>query len=279
MPQVVKQTNKAPAKLAAPSKEDAIWGMATDTVRMLIYGASATGKTTFVSTFPGPTLWLICSGSDKPGELKSINTPENRKKIHPRIVQSSSQMRDYLKEAEEYQTVVLDHGSGLADLILKEILGLEELPAQKNWGLAKMQDYGQQSQQCKEIFRAMLNLPGNVVIIAQERLFGGKDEGIDPEILRPTVGPNFSPSLCNWICPAVDYLVQTFKGPKTETTMTKIAGKDVPVTQKVKGAEYHLRTGPSDTFMTKFRIPKELVLPDSLVNPDYTSFLELLRVE
>lgn len=265
--------NARPVIAAAHSAWDLV-----ETIRILIFGQSGTGKTTFAGSFPGPTLWLICSGGNKPGELKSIDTPENRKKITPRIVQSSDQMRDYLREGQDYTTVVLDHASGMADLILKEILGLDELPAQKSWGMAKQQDYGQQIQQCKEIFRTMLNLPGNVVIIAQERVFGGRDDGIDPEILRPTVGPALSPSLCNWLCPAVDYLVQTFKAPRTSTTIQSVAGVDIPVVQREKGAEYRLRTGPSDTFMTKFRLPKERVLPEYLLDPDYTSFLDLTRV-
>lgn len=263
-----KPTNRA----AAPSA----WDLA-DAARILVFGQSGTGKTTFAGTFPGPTLWLLCSGGNKPGELRSIDTPENRRKITPKLVASSSQMRDYLREAQDYTTTVLDHASGLADLILKEILGLDELPAQKHWGMAKQQDYGQQIQQCKEIFRSMLNLPGNVVIIAQERIFGGRDDGIDPEILRPTVGPALSPSLCNWLCPAVDYLVQTFKAPRTTTTYQEVAGVSVPIVQREKGAEYRLRTGPSDTFMTKFRLPKEKALPDSILNPDYDTFLELTR--
>lgn len=257
-----------------------------DTVRMLLYGQSGTGKTTFASTFPSPILWLICSGGNKPGELKSIDTEENRKRIKPKIVTSTELMGGYIEEGKNYATVVLDHASGLADLCIKELLGLDEIPISKyrkagkgeSWSLVSQQQYGQMAIQCKEYFRALLNLPGNIIIIAQERKFGGADEtSNDSELMAPTISAALTPSLTGWLAPACDYVVQTYKRPRIKIVMQEMAGQKFEVEEREKGAEYCLRTGPHDVYQTKFRVPKGHKLPECIVDPDYSKFMAVLK--
>lgn len=219
----------------------------------------------------------MCSGGNRPGELRSIDTPENRQRIDARVVRESSQLRTWLDEATGFDNLVLDHVSGLADLILKEILGLREIPAQKGWGLATQQQYGQMTQQSKEYLRAMLNLPMNVIIIAQQRTFGGRDDGVDSEIIKPTVGPAVTPSLCGWLAPACDYVLQMFKRPKMVKRVDKVAGQTKESWERGKGVEYCARTEPHETYMTKFRVPRGQVLPDVIVDPDYAKLLKLIR--
>ena len=98
-------------------------------IKMLLYGESGTGKTTFWATFPGPILSIVCSGGNRAGELRSLND-EARKKVRTVTLQSSSEMKELVEHAEGggYKTIVLDHASGLQDLVLKELLGLDELP-------------------------------------------------------------------------------------------------------------------------------------------------------
>jgi hypothetical protein len=241
---------------------------------MLLYGRSGTGKTTFWATFPGPILALICSGGKQPGELKSIDTPDYRQKINPVIVSSVADCSALIADAGRYETVVLDHASGLADLALKEALGLDELPAQKSWGMASQQQYGQSSLQTKEVLRALLNTGKNVVIVAHERTFG---EGSDSEIIAPVVGAALTPSVTGWLNGAVDYVVQTQIRPKTNEVTTVVGGKPIKTTQRGKGVEYVLRTAPHETYTTKFRVPKGVQLPEFVVDPDYAKILSLIR--
>lgn len=278
-PVVTKQKPKVPPPTLTSKSEESAWDLVSDSVRILVYGTSGSGKTTLASTFPEPILWLICSGGNKPGELKSIDTPENRKRITPRIIKSTDQLKGYLADSDRYATKVLDHASGLSDLILKEILKLDELPAQLSWGLASQQQYGQLALQCKEYFRALLNLPGNIVILAQERTFGGKEDGMSSDIIQPTIGASLTPSVTGWLNPACDYVVQTFKRPRMVTKTSKIGGKDVASTVRGKGVDYCLRCEPHDVYMTKFRIPKGLPLPDVIVDPSYQKIQEAIRGE
>ncbi len=245
------------------------------------------GKTTFASTFPGPILWLIISGSGRPGELKSIATPENKRKIRPVIIRSQQHFSEEIEaSAGKYAGVVVDHATGFADMVIKELLGLKKVPLSKyrtagkgeSWSLVSMQQYGQLAVICKETFRNLLELPGNIVFIAQERSFGGKEEGVDPEVIRPTVGPALTPGIAGWLMPACDYVVQTYKRPRLREVETTLPdGERVTQLERVPGTDYCLRTGPHDVYITKFRIPKGLELPEAIVDPSYDKMLALIN--
>lgn len=281
MPSVTKQspnaTLKSPSK--APSVIDRIKGIEFEEegLKLLVYGRSGTGKTTFWSTFPGPILCIVCSGGSKPGELRSIDTPELRKKIQTVTLEKVAEMETllrYVEEEKKFKTVILDHASGFQDMTLKEILGLEELPVTKSWGTATQEEYGRSTTQCKESFRRMLSLSGNVILVAQEREF--KVEGAE-DIIRPTIGAALTPALTGWLNPACDYVVQTFIRPRMEKVVSKIGGKDVVTWKRGKGVDYCVRTEPHDVYATKFRVPKGHPLPDSITNPSYEKIMAIIQ--
>lgn len=253
------------------------WDM-TQTVSVLLYGRSATGKTTFWSTFPKPILALVCSGGSKPGELRSINTPELRKQIVPIVIEQSSDVKDILDEVSAvnpfpYGTVVLEHATGLQDLVLKEILDLDEIPVQKTWGMATQQQYGQCAIRCKELFRAILNLSCHRVVVAQEREF---NVDVDTEVLAPYVGAGLMPSLTGWLNPACDMIVQTFIRRLVEEKEVKVGDKTVPIKSYGKQVEYCLRTGPDPTYTTKFRVPRGSKVPEVIVDPTFDKVMKVI---
>ncbi len=273
-------TTRPGVKQPVPEDEngdDLAWGKG-DTLQVLAYGQSGSGKTTFASTFPAPILWLVCSGSKRPGELKSIDTAENRKRITPKIVRNTSEIKGYLALAASgsFKSVVWDHVSGLQDLTIKEILGIEELPAQKGWGLAQQQQWGQSTAQCKEFLRTTLGLPCNVVLLAQERTFGGNEDGLS-DIIKPMVGPSVTPSLAGWLMPACDYVVQTYKRPRVIETKVKVGDQETTVTERGKGADFCIRTEIHDCYATKVRIPRGRTLPDFIADPSHAKLVKVIR--
>lgn len=249
-------------------------------IKMLLYGRSGTGKTTLWATFPKPILAIVCSGSDQPGELRSIDTPEYRKHISQVVLDKSSEVLELAANLTlgGFRTVVLDHASGLQDLVLKEILGLDELPQQKTWGLANQQQYGQLGLRLKDLLRGLLNLSCNVVVVAQEREF---NVDTTSDLLLPYVGAGLTPSTTGWLNTAVDYICQTYIRQREEEVITTIgqgkAAKQVATRQRVKGVEYALRTAPDPVFTTKFRLPRGRELPDAIVDPTYDKLMNLIR--
>jgi hypothetical protein len=221
---------------------------------------------------------MICSGGTNPGELRSIDTIENRGQIDAINIESSTEVTEVInsinKGQSKYATIVLDHASGLQDLILKEILGLEVIPVQKTWGLARMQDYGQCTVQTKELLRSIISCPLNIAIVAQEREFN--NDG-DTSIIAPTVGAGLMPQLCGWLNTAVDYIVNTFIRQKIVMKETRTGGKIQKVPMRSKEVEYCLRTAPDPVYTTKFRLPKGALLPTEIVDPDYSKVIETIR--
>jgi len=284
MPKPVKLVG-GPKKKVVQRATDDVWDRIApmhfeedEGISVCVYGESGSGKTTFCSSFPGPILWIVCSGSTKPGELRSVNTPEMRKKIKTVRIENSREVIELAQkqaETEMFNTVVVDHGTGLQDWVMKELLNMDELPPQLSWGLASQQTWGQCALQMKELLRAVLSLSCNRIIVSQERTFKA-DEDNDLDIM-PHVGPALTPSITGWLTPACDYVVQTYKQQKTSTKTVKIGQNTQSVTTKLKGVDYRLRTGPDATYMTKFRVPLGTVLPDSIVDPTYEKMMALVN--
>ncbi len=278
MPIVRKQTMKPVKKsVSVIDRIQPIAFAADDGIKINLYGRSGTGKTTLWATFPKPILAIICSGGKKPGELRSIDTAQYRKTIKQVPLLESQEvaaLAEHVEQGGEYKTVVLDHASGLSDMILKEILGLDELPAQLSWGLATQQQYGQLGIKMKELLRCLLNLSCNVVIVAQERNFDEEGSG---ELLMPVVASALTPSVVGWLNPAVDYIGETFIRQRTTEKQTKIGGKIVTTRARTTGVDYCLRTAPDPVFTTKFRVPKGCVLPDAIIDPSYDKIMEIIK--
>ncbi len=281
MPKIVKQNGGSKKKVSSENVVDRIKPIGFDRssgIKIVLYGRSGTGKTTLWATFPKPILAIVCSGGRNPGELRSIDTAEYRKTIKQVAIENSGEIKelvDFQNETDEFATVVLDHGTGLQDRTLAEVLGIDELPAQASWGMARQQDWGQCALQMKEMFRAIISLECNIVIVAQEKEFNVDS---DSDLLTPYVGSALMPSVAGWLNPAADYVCQTFVRQKTREVRVKMNGKETTTTQKVKGqVEYCLRTGPSDVYTTKFRVPRGTVLPEIIVDPSFDKIKALLH--
>lgn len=283
MPRVTKvkaTTSKPKPKTAKKGVLGRIQKMEVDNIgyKIALYGRSKTGKTTFWGSFPGKILAIICSGGlERAGELLSINTPEHRKKVDVVYLEHSEELKDiipHVRESGEYSTVVLDHASSFQDMVLAEILDIDELPEQSSWGLATQQEYGQCTLQCKQYFRHLLDLPGNVIIVAQERMF---DNDSDNDLIEPYIGCALSPSLAGWLHAAPDYIMQMFIRNQVETSTMKVGTKKKQVQKKTGKVEYCLRIGPSEIYVTNVRKPKGGDTADIIVDPTYEKFIEVME--
>jgi len=279
MPKVVKQSvKKKSAKHTTKatgilSRIVAVEDMPSTGIKMCLYGRGKTGKTSAACTFPKPLLVIGTeNGTKSVKKVKGV-------KFFPLL--ESSEI-DELAEAipGEYASVVLDTAGGLQDMIMKEILGLDDIPVEKSWGMAVREQWQSCGVQTKERLRRLLDLADkhgtHVVIIAHERNFN--DEG-GSDLLFPTVGAALTPSTAGWLNGACDYLCQTFLREQTVKKDVKVAGKKgATMSRKTGKVEYCLRVGPHPVYMTGFRRShsEDETMPDVLVNPDYDKICELI---
>jgi hypothetical protein len=249
------------------------WGLSSR-LACLVFGHSGTGKTTFWSTFPGPILAFVCSGSDNPDELMSIDTPELRGKIRAEIVKETQSVPDTLRAiGGKFKTVVLDHITSYQDLALREVLGVKELPAQKHWKMAEQKQWGVCTAMCKDTVRDLLAMTCNVVVVAQERVFG-KEEGIPVDVAQPWIGPAATPSLADYLRPTFPYVLNTFIREESKEEVIEQDGVSVTTTVPTGEIEFAMRIGPHQCYGTKFRSPRR-DLPKTIVNPTYDTIMRL----
>lgn len=238
-------------------------------LRINLYGRGKTGKTRLACTFPKPAMLI--------GTEDGTKSVSNVDGVDFFRLQTSSEISDLIEIAVEdkYQTIIMDQASGLQDLIMADILGLGQMPIQKGWGIAKREEWQAGSSQTKERLWEILSLAEshgtNAVIIAHERDFKGEGESE-----FPTVGSALMPSVCNWLNGACDYICQTFVKDEYKTTKQKIAGEVVEFEEKTGKSEYCLRIGPHSVYMTGFRLPEGVELPDYIANPTYEKIMEIV---
>jgi hypothetical protein len=179
------------------------------------------------------------------------------------------------KGISKYETVIVDTGSMLQDLVLREILGLEKIPEQKSWGDATQKQWGECALKTKEILRSILDLSiqSNIVIITQEREF---KSDADSEIVVPSIAGALTPAVSWWLNAACDCVVSTFKRQKTKQVTTKIGGKLKTREVPTGGVEFCLRVGPSPVYSTKVRLPVGVEVPEYISNPNYEKLYELI---
>lgn len=280
MPTVTKQSavvKPAAVKPKANGQVSSVWDLLDANVKLSLYGRSGTGKTTFWGLAPKPIKALICTGGDVPGELRSLDTPENRKLITPVLIESTEQFNEEVEKGGSYATWVLDHGSGFQDMVLKEILGLDEAPAQRPILGGNKKVWGDVAIRCKEAWRKFLNIRANIIFVCHERVFSNDDEE-GSEVIAPVTGSALTPSMANWLNGKCDYICQTFLRRKRELKTITVNGEQVQQWMDVPGTvEYCLRTGPSPTYYTKFRRASKKPLPELIADPDWSKLLKLIQ--
>jgi hypothetical protein len=248
--------------------------MPTTGIKMCLYGRGKTGKTSLACTFPKPL--LLVGTEDGTKSVRSFKGVD-----FLRLTESSQVDEVAAAVGDSYKSLVLDTAGGLQDMILKEILGLEDTPIEKSWGMAVREQWQSCGVQTKERLRRLLDLADssgvNVLIIAHERNFN--DEG-GSELIFPTVGAALTPSTAGWLNGACDYLCQTFLREQTTVKQVKVAGKEgATMTTRTGKVEYVLRVGPHPIYMTGFRrvhVDGE-VMPDVIIDPSYDKILSLIE--
>lgn len=258
-----------------------------DELKILLFGDSGTGKTRVWSSFPGKILVALASCSDRPGELLSVDY-EDRKKIDEVVLKESPEIVSLAEHAAsgKYKTMVIDNLTGFQDLVLGEVLG-RDIPEQKSFNFCGRDQWGECSKRTKHLLRLVLDLPIHVVIIAHQRDLRKRDTEGDLIVEEdptnevgsiPYIGAGVQPAVCNWIHPAVSYSCFTYIRRKTSKLTNVIDGKKVITEVQEKGVEFCMRTGASEKYMTKFRVPKGVPeLPMELVNPTFDKILALRK--
>lgn len=232
---------------------------------VLFYGKAGTGKTETASTFPKPALVVDINNE------KGLKTIKNKRDIKVAKVRSWQDFLDlywWLKEGQDFKTIILDQITGLQDLCMKEVRSHfkmdDDEPFQgfKKWGKLSgdMKTWLQSYRELSDRY--------NIVFLAHLREFSGGDESEDNEI-DPSISARVLPSVGSYIEGACDIIGQTFVRIIKEKK--KSFGK-----KPEKRTEYCMRIGPHPIYVTKIRRPSEAgKLPEFVVDPSYQKLVAI----
>lgn len=282
MPLVTKQKQLGNGKPqgSALDRIERVQDRSSDRLIINLYGRNGTGKTSLACTFPKPLLLVGCEDG-----TKSVADVDGVDFILVRATEEIHELTAEAASSGRWQTVVLDTATSLQDLVLKEILGLDEMPVQLEWGTASMDQYRSRSEKTKELLRKFVDLPEpiNVVILAQEKNHTSRDdEGggeAGAESLQPFIASALGKSTAGWLCERADFICQTFvREEVTRKTVKGIGGKTKTVEKKTGRIEFCLRSSKAHPiYAAKIRASRSVVMPDVISDPSWAKLVAAIR--
>lgn len=229
---------------------------------LMLYGRSGSGKTTFMATLPKPILYMDLNekGTDSICNVEGIDV------IPVKDWDDVETIYWYLKANKKgYKSVVIDTLTQAQDLALRS--AMVENGKKPDEAVSK-RDFGIASGKMKTWilnYRDLIDEGIVVGFIAQDRTSQGEDDS-DGD-LSPEVGPRLMPSVASHANAAVNVIGHSF----IQETVEKGEGRPRRIIQ------YGMRVGPHAYYLTKIRKPKEILVPQSIIDPSYEKLIDVIK--
>lgn len=233
----------------------------------LFYGKSGHGKTTLACSFPGQILH-ISVGIEEGTE--SVTDVENLQTVTVNSLDELVEVYDNVKSLG-FDTVITDTIGRIQDLAILDVIG-KPPSSQIGFGEITRSDWGEIVGKVKDVIERSIKLAKYEdiynVLLAQQREFNTGEDGSDE--LDPYVAGEASPAVIRWLNPSVDYI-----GRCCIRSVTLLDEDEMEYSE----TRYSLQICPDEKYITKFRKPKKIVLPDYVDDPTYEKLAALVRPE
>lgn len=226
-------------------------------LKILVYGRSGTGKTTFIGTAPKPLLVLDV-------REEGTTSIRSRKDTFVLKIETWEDLEEaywYLAGpgADKFKSVAIDTVTPLQDLALKKVTGEEG-------GLVSRRAWGEAASMMKTWIMAFRDLPMHIIFTAQDR--ETQSDELEDDVILPEVGPYVMPSVAKILNASVGIIGQSYIREIMETVED----------QQVAQIKYCMRIGPHARYTTKLRRDPGLTtekVPGTLVNPTFNKLMKL----
>lgn len=312
-PQLTKQT---PPKAAAPQFDDVLGsgtpvGMLEDLYnKVALYGRNRIGKTTLACQWKKPLALLSIEPSPTGGARSVMNEKgvtvyriSSRPLVDPRTgkkepycgsqkalaIAESMRVR-FARGERPFETVVIDGITAWNYIMLGEVMGVrpDDIPAILGWGKVSREQYTERSERIITHVRPFIDLPCNVVIIAQEKDHNPPKEDGKNNLTRGMQEESFfsldiSATPARWIQDACDFVGQLYQDRQIITKHEKVSiGGEVTdnVTQVDTGKLVRrLRTLYHPNYAAGVRSPVSSSVPEYIeAETPLEMYTELMKV-
>lgn len=220
---------------------------------LCIYGRGGVGKTSLLGTMPGRG--LIIDVPQIEGGTFVLEAHAERIDVVP--VESWDAINAiywFLAKGEhDYQWVAIDSITAFQELAKRKTISDRALDIMDPHTMT-LQEYGKVGRLLGEMVYKFRTLKQHTIWIAQERKFGGDNEGE-----RGIIGPDVLPSALSMLMPSMLMMARL----SVEFTM-------------MGTAERHLRLGASESYYTKCRSKSGIEVPHVIRNPHLGKLLKFI---
>ena len=222
----------------------------------LFYGKTGSCKTTLAGTFLKPLFLDI--NEEGTASIKNVDGNFISLTTYQQFVEFVSELDAYYEQLQ-FKTLVIDTIGKLQDLNLNSLA---------KGGKIMINHYGDSTNEMEQILLKLIDYCQSkdiyLVFNAHERDNTVADESTG-EILNPSVGPQLTPKLSEWlqaICSIVGHLRKVEKK------------NDLGQSQ---GIYYCIKIGADPVFKTKVRVPKDKVKANVIANPTCEKLMSVLN--
>lgn len=294
MPTVAKQSPKVTSRAVAGPARGSILSQAVpiedleeDPIHLLLYGKNRLGKTTLACQFPKPLL-LVSVEPTKSGGARSVKKIDGVS--HIRLTESEKVQKlgvELRGDTGGYQTVVVDSGTSLDEMVLAEVCGWTETAEMLRWGRVTRDQYTERSERIRKVLRPYLELPCHVVIVCNEKDHN-PPEGQKSALTKGIQTESFfaaamSGGTTRWVQDGCDYVCQLYMEKETRTVTSKVGAKEVAREEETGKFVRRLRTSYHPNFASGFRSENPGSVPEYIeaVTPQemYEKFMVVVRGE
>lgn len=240
---------------------------------VLIYGQNGTGKTRTASTFPKPLLLADIreKGTDSIKTIPDIKVRKITKWEDVELLYWFLKTQNN-KLKTPFKTLVLDTVTQLEQLAIAYVMNKEaqefgfEINSKADMDMPKIRDYGNAAALLKAWMIRFRDLVEDDIYVAfnvQEKRDGSEEVDED----KHEVFPQLMQSIRGILGGAVTHIIHTEIREVTKTVQGQI--RSFPV--------YVARIGPSPKYLTKFRVPPAISVPQFMLNPSYEQIRDLME--
>jgi len=180
--------------------------------------------------------------------------------------------------------VVVDTVTSFQDIVLKELMKLDEIKVQLNWGTVPEDVYRQRAEKVKEHLRLFKDLAKHVVFIGKEKDHNAQKGDRTPKMIRGLhsgsfISTDLGGSAAGWINDCCDYICRLTVEDEMEEVVRTVGTNEIKTVEPTGKSKRYLRTTMTPNIAAGFRSARPDKLPEVIEEPTFEKIYRAIKGE